>query len=327
VDRWSDTPLTDTPLTIGGDVLEPLTARWTADKKQIVFTARRPVDRTKRPPLEDVLGLPRNVHYTLNDYMFVELPKSDEDLAETQVYIVNADGTGLKQVTTPWTEDWLEAMPADDARGNSDPDVSPDGRYVAFTNASTKIPESYILRVDLETGEVVNLSTITSGALAVADSKPRFSPDGQRIAFSSIIGTQRQLFVMNVDGSHVTQITSDDYNDFDAAWSPDGQQIAYESYRGSELFADDQATPTKAIDLKNWFLAKVDLRSGIAYTLTRPEDSPVFRPVFSPDGRRIAYISAGLRKIQIDVAIMNADGTDAHLVNTLRTKEEFVDWR
>lgn len=322
VDRWIDAPLQ-----IGGDALEPIMARWTADKKKIVFTARRPVDRSKRPDIEDVLGVQRNVHYTFNDYTFVELPPSDEDVAETQVYMINADGSGLKQITTPWTEDWLEAMPADDARGNSDPDVSPDGRYVVFTNASTKIPESYILRLDLKTGEVINLSAISSGAMAVADSKPRFSPDGKRIAFSSIVGQQRQLFVMDLDGANVTQITNDDYNNFDAAWSPDGRQIVYESYRGTLLFADDAAAPSKAIDLKNWFLAKVDLPSGTTYTLTRPEDSPVFRPVFSPDGARIAYISAGLRKIQIDVAMMNADGSDAHLVNTLRTKEEFVDWR
>src|SRR5207302_3241032 len=210
---------------------------------------------------------------------------------------------------------------------NMDPDISPDGRYVAFTNVSTKIPESYILRMDLQTGEVINLSAITSGAMAVADLKPRWSPDGKRIAFSSLIGTVRELFVMDADGGNVRQITFDDYNSFDAAWSPDGGQIVFEQYRGKALFADDQVTPSKAVDLDSWFLAKVDLGSGVMYTLTTAKQSPVFRPVFSPDGRRIAYINAGALRLQIDVGMMNADGSDAHSIVTLRTKEEFVDWR
>jgi Tol biopolymer transport system component len=306
--------------------ITPELARWTPDKKHIVFTARHKVDRSNATTAAPGGGS-RNVHYTLNDYTFVELPTADKDVAEEQVYLMDADGTNVRQLTTPWTEDRLEGMPADDARGNTDPDVSPDGRYVVFTNSSTTIPESYILRLDLVTGEVINLSAISSGAIAVADSKPRYSPDGMRIAFSSVIGAARQLFVMDADGTNVRQVTEDAYNNFDAAWSPDGRWLVFSSYRGEASLTDDETTPSKAIDLKNWFLGKVSLVTGEQQTLTAGGDSPVFRPVWSPDGARIAYISAGRSKIQIDISLMNADGTNAHPLVTLRTKEEFLDWR
>jgi Tol biopolymer transport system component len=321
-DRWIDATIK-----LGSVTLSPEIARWTPDKKRIIFSAKRPVDRSKRPQLPNASGAPRNVHYTLNDYTFVELPQEDDHAAETQVFLMNADGSGVVQLTDPWTEDALEAMPDDDARGNFDPDVSPDGRYVVFTSVSTKIPESYILRMDLQTGEVVNLTAISVGAMAAADSKARWSPDGKRVAFSSLIGRVRQIFVMDADGTNARQVIDDDYNSFDAAWSPDGNQIVFEQYSGTLLFSDDEVSPSKAIDLNNWSLAKVDLRTGVKLTLTRAEDSPVFRPVFSPDGRRIAYITAGKLRLQIDVGVMNADGSDAHTIVTLRTKEEFVDWR
>jgi Tol biopolymer transport system component len=316
----------DRALVIADATITPELARWTPDKKRIVFTSRRKVDRSNAIATEPGAG-GRNVHYTLNDYTFVELAKADKDVAEEQVYLMDVDGTNVRQLTTRWTEDRLEALPDGDSRGNTDPDVSPDGRYVIFTNTSTTIPESYILRLDLLTGEVINLSAISSGAMAVADSKPRYSPDGREIAFSSVVGTARQLFVMDGNGMNVRQVTEDPYNNFDAAWSPDGRWLVFSSYRGEVLLTDEEATPSKAIDLKNWFLAKVSLLTGEQQTLTAAGDSPVFRPVWSPDGSRIAYISAGRSKIQIDISLMNADGSDAHPIVTLRTKEEFLDWR
>jgi TolB protein len=66
------------------------------------------------------------------------------------------------------------------------------------------------------------------------DSAPAWSPDGSRIAFESDadpVGTNpehdREIFVMNADGSAVSQLTHNTTWDEGPAWAPDGTQIAY----------------------------------------------------------------------------------------------------
>ncbi|WP_307829592.1 hypothetical protein [Antrihabitans stalagmiti] len=100
-----------------------------------------------------------------------------------------------------------------------------------------------------------------------------------------------QIFVANVDGSGLRQITptvADDmsdgrYGNF-AAVSPDGKQLAYT--RGG-----------KFIDL-------VDLESGDVRTVHEGG----YQPTFSPDGSSIAFTSGD------DISIMNIDGSDVRVI-------------
>ena len=70
-----------------------------------------------------------------------------------------------------------------------------------------------------------------------SDGRPRWSPDGERIAFDSNRG-QRGIFVMNADdGSDVTRLTLGN----DPAWSPDGEKIAFASNRDAGDESDDNA--------------------------------------------------------------------------------------
>ncbi len=63
------------------------------------------------------------------------------------------------------------------------------------------------------------------------DSAPAWSPDGRRIAFSSLRDGNTEIYLMNADGSGVTRLTyKDDFDSF-PAWSPDGRRIAFHSYR------------------------------------------------------------------------------------------------
>ena len=243
---------------------------------------------------------------------------------------MSADGSDVRQLTTAWTEDYMDAIPEGEARGNTDPDVSPDGRYVVFTNLSGANQESFILRLDLRTGEVLNLTSLTAGPVPVADAKPRYSPDGSRIAFVSTVGGLTQVFVMDADGTHVRQLTDDDYINLDPCWSPDGRWLAYTSYRGRELIEElehEGSITARKVPMVDWYLVKLDTRTGEQTVLTGKENSPVFRPVWSPEGSSIAYISGG-RSTQPDVFVVATDGRDPHpLQITLLSKEEFVDWR
>ena len=54
-----------------------------------------------------------------------------------------------------------------------------------------------------------------------------WSPDGTRIAFTSERDGNREIYVMNADGSQQTNLTMDPGVDFSPAWSADGAKIAF----------------------------------------------------------------------------------------------------
>jgi TolB protein len=52
-----------------------------------------------------------------------------------------------------------------------------------------------------------------------ASEYPSWSPDGARIAFDRIVGSNHQLYVMNADGTGVTRLTNDSADDSNAVWT------------------------------------------------------------------------------------------------------------
>jgi Tol biopolymer transport system component len=61
---------------------------------------------------------------------------------------------------------------------------------------------------------------------------PAWSPDGSKIAFdSSRDDPYGEIYVMNVDGSNPTRLTSNSGYDINAAWSPDSSEIAFQTDR------------------------------------------------------------------------------------------------
>ena len=149
-----------------------------------------------------------------------------------------------------------------------------------------------------------------------------------------------EIFVMDADGSHPTQITFNALDDENPAWSPDGTRIAFvrdfDPIQGQvdrDLFtmnADgtDQRNLTSSPGVQdsepNWSpdggrIAFVSDRDGDleVYTL-RPNGSSVrqltfndaseFRPNWSPDGGQITFTTD--RDGDFEVYVMDADGTN-----------------
>lgn len=81
----------------------------------------------------------------------------------------------------------------------------------------------------------INFEKNTIGPLYASkahDEYPTWSPDGTKIVFYSDLSGDREIYVMDADGSNLKQLTNSPGVDEDPSWSPDGTKIVFDSARG-----------------------------------------------------------------------------------------------
>jgi TolB protein len=113
------------------------------------------------------------------------------------------------------------------------PDISPDGRQIAFRRVLSDSGPDAAAAVFVVGVDGTGLRQLTPYALDAA--RPRWSPDGSRLVFSSDSDSDfanQQVWVVNSDGSGLTQLTheSSDNPSFVPDWSPDGSQIVFSHF-------------------------------------------------------------------------------------------------
>ena len=172
-------------------------------------------------------------------------------------------------------------------------DVSTGTYYVRVRGYSSRTTGDYTLHVrfaESDTG-----TTPPSGGMAwrltdhdASDRSPSWSPDGQRIAFTSDRDGNLGVYVMDADGANPRRLTDHDASDGYQSWSPDGRRIAFQSYRDG-----------------NWEVYVMDADGGNSQRLT-DHDASDGNPSWSPDGQRIAFTSD--RDGNLEVYVMDADG-------------------
>jgi Tol biopolymer transport system component len=133
---------------------------------------------------------------------------------------------------------------------------------------------------------------------AASDFDPEWSPDGRRIAFQSDRTLFSNIFVMNADGTEQTRVTSGRSFDRSATFSPDGKKVAFDSDLETSKGVDN---PEGDFEI---FAVGVDGR-GLTQ-LTKNEEAD-FQPDFSPDGRKVAFVSR--RDFAPGIYTMNPDGS------------------
>jgi TolB protein len=238
-----------------------------------------------------------------------------------QICIMNADGTGRKQLTNfPATAYYAS--------------LSRDGQTIYFVSNQTGRFEIYSINVD---GNGLQRLTNGIGTLAA----PELSPNGEKILFAS---SGSGLWIMNNDGSNPHAITFKD--DIDPTWSPDGSMIAFASLRSGsrQLFVAnangkkaDQVTNLKDMGGRSsWspdgtklafyrgpngnhdiYIINID-GSGLQ-RLTHGGDN--LGPSWSPDGNWVAFTS--FRDGNNEIYIVHPDGKG----ETRLTNNPTSDWQ
>ncbi len=139
---------------------------------------------------------------------------------------MNADGSNVQRITTTPQS----SVPGDPARSSRLADVSSDGRSVVFaSNRDGGTSELYVMAAD---GSNVRKIPTVSNADKL---EPNLSADGKRVVFevkTTTAGVDRyDVYVANLDGSGVQNLTNEAFADIDPYWSPDGKQIVFGSDR------------------------------------------------------------------------------------------------
>jgi len=113
-------------------------------------------------------------------------------------------------------------------------------------------------------------------------------------------GEERHLYVYDLEGKALTQITSGPFDETDAAWSHDGASVVFVSNR-------DEPDASYTTDL--WTVAANNTDKGQSLTRLPNNANSKYAPAWSPNGDRIAYLTAGDGVYgQANVAIVAASG-------------------
>jgi len=195
---------------------------------------------------------------------------------EGDVYVVNADGSGLQRlIGDGFWADW-----------------SPDGTQLVFASKRDGNVEIYVADAD-----GTHQRRLTDNSQL--DYFPAWSPDGRRIAFAR--QESKQIYVMNADGSDELQLTHQGSAE-NPSWSPDGAYIVFQSssegtfeiytiyYVKDALEGSGRSTPRRltqndAADLWPSWGALPDL-ARLRYDALETD------ACYSPDGNRLYFNSA-----------------------------------
>ena len=180
-----------------------------------------------------------------------------------------------------------------------DPDLSPDGRRVAFAAAVTGGRE--LIHVMISNG--VDVRALPGDPSTINASEPDWSPDGSRILYACSGSGTSDICVMNADGTGFARITNDMALDSSPVWSPDGTRIAFATTRG-------MTTGTQIAIMNADGTGFRGLGRGA-------------QPAWSRDGSRIAFIGGSLGP---GLSIVNSDGTGLYRA-TLDAFDHGPAWR
>lgn len=189
---------------------------WSPDSTTIAFSRR------------DTIPAIISINVATNQTQFITegtevnyLPNGQQILFESarsgisQLYIINTDGTTLRQITNSPEGGVLQSV-----------SLSPDGTRAAYTFPGASV--SIVSIVDLTTGEVYETPSGPMGR----DFHPVWSPNGQFLAYNATTqegpaGLRGIIRIVDASGNFVRDLTDTACFGDELAWSPDSESIVY----------------------------------------------------------------------------------------------------
>jgi serine/threonine-protein kinase len=193
-------------------------------------------------------------------------------VSDTGVLVYMPGGAEAGENSLVWVDrDGRSRAVSREAGGYEWPRLSPDGKKLAVTNRTTDgSTDIWVLDIERDTRSRL---TLTGNNIL-----PAWSPDGRRIAFASTRGGSSvvNLFWKAADGSgEASRLVESPHPRFPLSWSPDGQLLAITEWN-----------PDSMRDI--WILDLNGSEESRPIINTQYDE---YSPMFSPDGRWLAYVS------------------------------------
>ena len=266
----------------------------------------------------------------------ITFARFNPDLGDTQVYVVNPDGTGQRRVLGPtdtgecpmWFSDGAHiatcgspALPGGGSRiinpddgtfrdiGGQDPALfnpcgipSPDGTRLLCETFSEDGSQNGIHTIRTsDGGGLTQITSVPGGDDIPGD----WSPNGKRIVF--LRTTVDALFVINTNGTGLKQITPAglDFSSF-GSWSPQGNEIVFSQHVTPDVHSSLWVVHSDGTGLHEIHVQPASACGGLN---ADPNALGCNEPVWSPDGSEFALTRSHNNDVDGEIFTVNVDGT------------------
>ena len=199
-------------------------------------------------------------------------------------------------------------------------------------SAKSQSPQCKLLFLDWSNPgiNIMNMDGSDIELLSSFGENPFWSPDSKKILFTYYKNTKREIYTINNDGTDLTNISNNWFDDYSPSWSPDGKRITFISTRDNDFnvyVMNSDGSDVKKISNIIGIASSPKwspLGDRIAFTLTRDDKDEIYlvdidrseterfsadgySPLWSPDGAQIAFLSG--EHNEGEIYIKNIDGT------------------